>query len=148
MSEPHFIPQQVVDGGSQIGNSYISTFDTCPTKWFNSYLRDFELSQGIKPRWESEHLIKGSTFHEGMEALYRSGIRDGEDTGEWDLQLALATLEIQHLRRQPDYKEMDKWETDKLLLDSMLTNYYNVCGRGSLTQDFPLPAAFAVSKIN
>ena len=139
-----FIPRETLGGGgSLIGNTYLSTFWKCPRKWFNHYLRPYVTqdgtgeSEGIRPRFQSEDLLKGGTFHEAMEALYKSGCRDGEDTGEWDLNLAQDVLEAEHLKRQPEYEHLHKWEEDQGLLNQMLVNYYNTCGPGGDKQDYP-----------
>ena len=132
-----FIPEIVPDGGSPVGNSYLSTFTTCPRRWANLYYRQFEGGRGLRPQYQSEHLTKGSTFHEGIAALYGSGCKDGEDTGEWDLDLSLAQMELVHIAALTKYASEEKAEEDWLLLQSMLINYYDQFSLKGATPDFP-----------
>lgn len=132
-----FVPQNIPDGGSPIGNSYASTFANCPRKWFNSYYRPFEGSRGIKPQFVSEHLTGGSTFHEGIAALYRSGCRDGEDTGEWDLDLALSILDLHHTQNSVKYESEEKAEEHQILFQVMLIAYHDEFNRQGNRPDFP-----------
>ena len=124
-------------GGSLVGNSYLSKWAQCPRAWFNSFYRPFEGSQGVRPRYVSEHLLKGGTFHEGIAELYLSGCRDGEDTGEWNLDQAIGILESHHKRNESQYEESTLYETDLNLTRSMLTAYYSEFGLGGPSQDYP-----------
>ena len=134
-----FVPKPTEGGGgSLVGNSYLTTWAQCPRKWFNSFYRPFEGSEGIRPRFTSEHLLKGGTFHEGIAALYLSGCRDGEDTGEWDLDEAISVLEFHHSKQETSYENQQKFEDDLQLTRSMLTAYYSEFGLGSGQQDFPV----------
>jgi hypothetical protein len=132
-----FIPDETPKGGSLIGNSYISTFAVCPLKWFNTYARPCEGKRGIRARFRSEHLIKGGIFHEAIAELYLSGCADGEDTGIWDLDRAIAKLEEECLRATDEYPDEQKLEDDKLMMTSMMTNYFAKYGPGGPGQDFP-----------
>jgi len=132
-----FLPEVMPKGGSLVGNSYISSFAQCPRKWANTYFRPFKGGRGLRPQFQSEHLTKGSTFHEALAALYQSGCRDGEDTGEWNLDLAKEMLEITHTSNLHHYRDSEKAEEDLILLQSMLAAYYDKFGLESSTPDYP-----------
>ena len=132
-----FIPEATPKGGSLVGNSYLSSFAACPRRWFNTYYRPFEGSKGIKPQFVSEHLIKGSIFHEAIAELYRSGCRDGEDTGEWNLDQAIAALELHHADSVVRYASEEKADEDKILLTSMIIAYYDQFGINGAEPDYP-----------
>jgi hypothetical protein len=133
-----FIPEATAKGGSLVGNSYVAKFAQCPRDWFNAYYRPFEGSKGIRSRFTSEHLIKGRVFHEGIAALYKSGCRDGEDTGEWDLDLAVSVLELEHTAASVEYESEEKAEEDLLLVRGMLINYHDEFGPNGNQPDYPL----------
>lgn len=132
-----FVPDKIPDGGSPFGNSFLSAFALCPRKWFNQYLRPFEGGRGLRPQWQSEHLTKGSTFHEALAALYKSGCRNGEDTGEWDKDLALEILELTHTQSLRHYQDEAKAEEDRLLLTSMIVAYYDMFSLNGTNPDYP-----------
>ena len=132
-----FIPEATPKGGSPFGNSFLSTFATCPRKWFNQNIRPFDGGKGIRPQFTSEHLIKGRIFHEALAELYLSGCRDGEDTGEWDLDRAKTVLESEHTRSIDEYGNLEKAEEDLFLLTSMLVNYYDEFSPSGSQPDFP-----------
>jgi hypothetical protein len=132
-----FIPENDPKGGSLVGNSYLSSFATCPRRWFNSYYRPFEGSKGIRAQFISEHLIKGSTFHEAIAELYLSGCQDGEDTGEWNLDRAVAKLEIHHASSVSRYASEEKADEDKILLTSMIIAYYDQFSLNGAAPDYP-----------
>jgi hypothetical protein len=133
-----FIPDATEKGGSLIGNSYLSLIATCPLKWFNAYARPCEGQRGIRARFRSEHLIKGGIFHEAIAELYLSGCRDGEDTGEWDIERAKAKLDEECLKATDEYPNEAKLEEDRLMMTAMLTNYYAKYGPGGPAQDYPV----------
>jgi hypothetical protein len=132
-----FIPVPTPDGGSLIGNSYTAKYASCPLAWFNSFYRPFEGSRGIKPQFVSEHLTGGSTFHQGIAALYTSGCRDGKDTGEWDLDLAISILRLAHLQNTVKYESEEKAEEHGILFETMLIAYHDERCKGGPKQDWP-----------
>ena len=120
MTPTRFIPQPILDGGSLIGTSYVGLFHRCLRKWFNQHKRPHLEGTGIVAKHTSEHLIKGSTFHEGIAALYLSGCRDGEDTGEWDIDRAVDVMEVCHHKREHEYANPETATNDLKLLREML----------------------------
>ena len=133
-----FIPDATPKGGSLIGNSYIAKFAQCPRDWFHSYYHPFDGGKGIRSRFTSEHLLKGRVFHEGIAALYTSGCRDGEDTGEWDLDLAISVLEMDHASASVEYESEQKAEEDLLLVRSMLIAYHDEFSPVGANPDYPV----------
>jgi hypothetical protein len=141
-----FIPKLEVHGGSRVGTSYLNTFANCPKKWFNTFLRPVEvadrdgnivLAQGIRPQTTALPLVSGSIFHEGLAEWYRSGVRDGADTGQYDTDRAIETARMHWKDRireyEPDVSAEDDWaKNQKLLLD-----YFTRYGPESQTPDFP-----------
>jgi hypothetical protein len=110
-----FEPASGESGGSVLGNSYITEFVRCPRSWFNKYYRPtlndkVEPYRGIARPTTSPHLIIGSMFHEALEQWYLSGVRDGHDTGERDLDHALDHLETYWASRK---SEFPAWSTKK-----------------------------------
>ena len=132
-----FIPDKVAQGGSLIGNSYLATFAACPRNWFNSYYRPYEGGRGLRSKFISEHLIKGRVFHEGLAALYKSGCRSGEDTGEWDIKLAQDLMHLHHAQSIPEYTSEDKAEEEWIKLQAMLTAYHDEFSLRGHHPDYP-----------
>ena len=148
MSErKQFIPKEMPGGASKVGNSFVSLFAKCPQKWFNTYLRPIEtfapdgtpmVTQGIRPNKTALALINGSVFHEGMAALYLSGCRDGEDTGEWNLEEALAVARGCWKERFREFEETVHAEDEWTVVQTMLTDYCEWYGPNTgRTADFP-----------
>jgi len=132
-----FIPAKTPNAGSQIGNSYLAKFARCPRDWFNTYYRPFQGGHGIQYRFTSEYLSAGRSFHEGIAELYRSGVRDGEDTGEWDIDRAIARMQLEHTTTTIEYESQEKAEETWQLIQSMLLNYHDeFCLTGN-RPDFP-----------
>ena len=132
-----FVPVPTPDGGSLVGNSYTSKYASCPLAWMYSYYYPFEGSQGIKPQFQSEHLTGGSTFHEGIAALYKSGCKDGKYHGNWDLDLAKSVLRLTHLQNIVKYESEEKAEEHGLLFESMLIAYHDKYSKEGTDPEFP-----------
>ena len=146
MSTARFIPSLPAPlGGNTVSHSYLSEWVGCRRKWFYRYLMPAPdlLAQGITellgiaPRHTRPTLIKGSTFHVLMEWLLRSGCKDGEDTGQWDLERALSAAEASHLLRKPEYSEEERWAEDWVAIREMGLQYYETYGPGGKAPDYP-----------
>jgi len=128
INTPRFIPATSLEGGTPIGSSYLKAYWTCPYLFFNQYIRPAGVTEdnldliGIRPRFQSRALHLGSMNHSFMEHLYLSGCKDGEDTGEWDLDFAVAGLEVTANQVKSEYKEVSEWKADKL--EAMILGRY------------------------
>lgn len=109
-----FLPRPKPFDGTRTGNSYLSLWLRCRRKWFAKYLWPHEDgSAGLEVPRASLRLGKygltgpganqmlGSLLHAYKEAWYRSGIRDGEDTGAYDHGAGLAAL-VDYLKARAD----------------------------------------------
>ncbi len=132
-----FIPERTPSGGSLFGNSYTASFAKCPRQWFNSYKRPLDASMGIKSRFTSEHLIKGRVFHVGIAELYQTGCTDGTYHGEWNIDQAMARMELEHTVASIEYESEEKADEDWLLLQSMLLNYHDEFSKNGNRPEFP-----------
>ena len=110
------VPKQY--DGSPVGNSYLSLWLNCRRKWFVKYLWPWEDgSTGLEVPYRSlslgarglagpgSNLMMGSLLHAFKEAWYLSGIKDGEDTGAYDFEAALAHLTQYHGERRPEFSD-------------------------------------------
>lgn len=132
-----FIPEKTLSGGTLFGNSYVSKAAKCWRDFFNSFKRSLDGSLGIRSRFTSEHLLKGREFHEGIAELYRTGCQDGEYHGRWNLDQALARMELEHATARPEYESEEKADESWLLLQSMLINYHDEFSLQGSRPEFP-----------
>lgn len=141
---PQFLPPETPTGGSQVGNSYVTLFENCPRKWFNSFYRPLlneshELvARGLQPINTDVNLLGGRILHEGMAALYLSGCQDGEDTGEWDIDHAIDVLNMHADRAAPEYLDEDLAESNRNMCQVLLRTYYDEYGPDSAGRDYPI----------
>jgi len=138
-----FIPARSLNGGTPIGSGYLRAYHECPYKFFNTYLRpvgdleDGAQLVGIQPRFKARALGLGSLFHSFMEHLYLSGCRDGEDTGEWDVDRAIEGTKETKRAIQDAYQDAAEWEDDyetSILLGRCYIDRY---GPHGLAPDWP-----------
>lgn len=100
-----FVPRPATHDGSPLGNSYLSQWLRCRRKWFARYLwPGADGATGLTTErgtlrlgtrgltGPGSNLMLGAALHAYKEAWYRSGIRDGEDTGAYDHGAAEAHL--------------------------------------------------------
>ena len=138
-----FIPDATPSGGTPFGASYVGEFAACPRSWFNTYLRPGvdehgQPTKGIRPRSTPEFLPTGSIFHAMLGEWYTSGCRDGEDTGEYSLDRAIAVGEAAR-----DGKEGEEYESREVaaeqweILEPMMVSYHDTFGPGGPHQDYP-----------
>lgn len=138
-----FQPIRKPDAGSLIGVSYLSTFVRCPRKWYWKYAHPTEQPDGsiaptgIEPPEVDKNLLLGGEFHKAIEVYYLSGCRDGQDTGAYDIDAAIATLEESHSKNFNKYQDTDE-ESDSLrMAKDMLYSYHEAFGPNSPAPDFP-----------
>lgn len=137
-----FLPEPTKHGGSRVGNSYISLYANCPRKWFYTFIYPIEVepgkwSKGIAPRHTAPALLGGSIFHEMMAAYYLSGVKNGEDTGEYDLDRAIQAGEAHYAARKQEYLDLSVGEDAVLTSTEMITGYYQAYGPDSPAPDYP-----------
>ena len=126
--EPSVDPDQ---GGTSLGNSYLSLWARCPRKWYYEYYRATDVGRGLAPLNESPDLMLGSLFHEGLAEWYTSGFDSGEDTGGYDLDAGLEGIAL--------YRDQQEEDCDELAEQAgqMLTTYHETYGPGAPLQDYP-----------
>jgi hypothetical protein len=143
---PFFIPDLEPNGASPVGNSYSSLYANCPKKFFNTFLRPVEyvdgegnlvVARGIKTRQTKLPFLSGSIFHEGLAAWYISGCRDGEDTGQYNLEAALAAAEVHFNARKHEYSDQEIATADWAMNKQMLVSYVDRYGPESSVPDYP-----------
>jgi hypothetical protein len=137
-----FVPKSSMgSGGTRFGNSYLNLWANCPRKWFNSHYRPVELDgevyRGIAPRWTSENLLRGSLFHEGLAEWYRSGVRDGEDTGERDVDRALAVIQKHAHDRSAEWPDEGARDVEVSNTQILLRRYHDHFALGGAQPEFP-----------
>ena len=142
-------PVQAGEGGTQCGNSYLTSWATCPRLFYNNYYRptqvpsDVEgepdtLYRGITGQFKSEYLLGGSIFHEGIAAWYRSGCRNGEDTGEYDIDHAMDVLNTNAVAAAAQYAGGPaKAEDDRVMFQVLMRSYADRYGPTSPSPDWP-----------
>lgn len=141
MTTPRFIPQRSATGGSLIGNSYLATYAACPYEWFNRYLRPGpdESHVGISPKREKPFLTVGRVFHEGIAEWYRSGCRDGADTGERSVDRALDVARRTHNSavKMELYADAEEADASWLSVETLLRSYHDRYGPTSPNPEYP-----------
>lgn len=143
MTTPRFIPQldTTSPGGTRFGTSYLNKWASCPRNFFNTYLRPVaegdQLGTGIAPLTVSANLNRGSVFHVGLEHYYLSGCRDGEDTGEYDIHLAIDMAKAFHNTLTDRWRTSDKADEEWEKCQSWLLHYADAVGPTSVSPDYP-----------
>lgn len=138
-----FIPEPVEGGGTRCGSTYIALADRCWRKWFNSHYRPLYdpagnlLGRGLQRRTTALPLLSGRLLHEGLAAWYLSGCRNGEDTGERDIERAVTTLAAHALRAEHEYESPDACAADASRLEVTLRSYHDWYGPGGRLQEWP-----------
>lgn len=145
MITSQFIPTDT-GGGTVVGGSYLKAFDLCPRDWFNQYFRpvlsdDGTIgARGIQPITTPLPLLRGRLLHEAFAAWYLSGCREGVDTGDYDLDLALDTLHTHcaAAKATNEFEGGDE-EADRVTtaLDVMMRSYADTYGPGGPSRDWP-----------
>ena len=138
-----YVPLQTIDGGTAVGNSYISTAARCWRKFFNTYwLPTVDAAgqvqaHGVEPIKKGKGLVTGSIFHKGMEVYYRSGCRDGSDTGEYRLDKAIAAIEAAFGEQRELYENAELAEGELVNLKTMMLQYDEEVGPNGKAPDYP-----------
>jgi hypothetical protein len=72
-----------------------------------------------------------------LAAWYLSGCRDGEDTGEYSLDMAMAAGEAAYKRLAGDYESLEVAEKEWEIIKPMIVAYHDWVGPGGEAQDYP-----------
>jgi len=141
---PRFIPATSLEGGTPVGSSYMKAFATCPYMFFNMYIRptgdetdDGRDLVGIRQRFQSRALHLGTMNHAFMEHLYLSGCKDGEDTGEWDVDRAVNGLEVAGAAVRDGYEDESQYLEDKNQAMMLGRYYVDEYGPRGVRPDWP-----------
>ena len=127
-------------GGSPFGWHFLSHWKACETFWFNTYLRPHPKGGvGVSSTKTGAALLIGGACHRGLEAWYRSGWRDGEDTGEYSLDTMIEAGTQELTDRKDEFSEEKGQHFDEalVLVTSLLEKYHYHMGPGGIDQDFP-----------
>lgn len=87
-------PSTIQGGGARLSTSMLSTWARCRAEWFFTYLAphpEVEGSAGFVTSTNTAATL-GTAVHKGLEVYRISGLRDGVDVGEYDLDPAIATM--------------------------------------------------------
>ena len=144
-----FEPIHLSGGGSRIGNSYLSEFEVCPRRWFYLYGFPTGLREDgtlLDPTQPVQHvglrierglaLHAGSAFHAAIETWFRSGCRDGEDTGEYNLDAAIAEIDLT-FSKVTDPIDTLQLERERDDMRALFVSYHETFGPGGSLQDWP-----------
>lgn len=134
----NFIPVRTPSGGTPIGSTYLAAWANCPWEWYNLYLRPgAEGTQGIVPVHTKPAFLKGRIFHTGLEYWYRSGCRNGEDTGEYQIDPALEAARVVWTSAEHEYESPDEWAAHWDQVSLTLRSYHDAYGPGGHERDWP-----------
>lgn len=145
-----FLPTPQQYGGSPVGNSYLSLWLQCRRKWFAKYLWPWEdgslglevpfRSLSLGPRGlqgPGNNLMMGSLLHIWKEHWYRSGVRDGADTGEYSLDAAVAELEQYLATRRNEFDSDEAVDWARAQVTEWGSAFHRFYGPGGHTPLFP-----------
>lgn len=138
-----YLPIKKENAGSLVGVSYMGEYIKCPRKWFYRYYQPTStedgtaVNTGIEPHGTAPALITGSLFHDALAAWYASGCIDGEDTGAYDLEAAIAELDKSWTARHSQYRDETAADEDKNMIKEMLISYADHFGPEGSAPDYP-----------
>lgn len=136
----------LASGASPFGNSYLVCWAECRKRWFNQFLRPqvFEAEDGTKlqamglaPRHTDPNLSKGRMFHHGLASWFLSGIKDGEDTGEYNLNFAIAGIDQSFEACKGEYSDPAVAAQDYLTIQALMISYHEAFGPKAAARDWP-----------
>lgn len=146
MSTYHYDPPTVPGGGSRIGVHYLMEAMQCPIKWaLHNVLPPHPEAAppgevpvgGITPHHTAPPLLIGSLYHAGVEGWYRSRVRDGVDTGEASLDVAMAALDAEYARRLREWADPFDGSTALDLVRTLVTRYHDWYGPNGRRPEHP-----------
>ncbi len=124
--------QAATSGASARGAHYLADWRTCPIKAFFRHLAphpDNPEGRGLESMRTGKELLIGWGVHEGLAEWYRSRCKDGEDTGEPNLDAAVAMIEKQLASRMAEFHD-DEYQPSVDLCRSLLFQYHEHWGPG------------------
>ncbi len=130
-------------GGTRVGSSYLKAYIQCPRQWFYRYAWPHLDEEGRlvgtglvrEDSYRDAPLEAGAMFHQGMEEYLRSGCRDGEDTGQYDLERALGSLDA--LKPPDSEHQRERWERSRQEARSLLQAIDHRLGPDGLAPGWP-----------
>lgn len=145
-----FLPKPREFDGTPTGNSYLSLWLRCRRKWFAKYLwpwADGAAGLEVPPaslrlgkrglQGPGANLMVGSALHAFKEHWYRSGIRDGEDTGEYSLDAGLAALDAYLAQRAQEFEGVEAIDWVRANVGEWMIAFHRFYGPGGHTPLFP-----------
>jgi hypothetical protein len=121
-----------------MGVHYLSEFVACPIRWFFRYAYPGGPAgepTGLTTHHTPNPLLTGTAYHAGIEELYRSGWRDGADTGEWDIDRAVAKVESEFEARASEWADPDAMVVERQDTVAMVHRYQRHFGKGGLAPE-------------
>lgn len=101
---PDFLPKPV-KGSREASPHRLQVWSRCRMEFYHRYLRPFPATpkgEGWEPLSTSAPLLIGGLYHTAREAYFLSGFRDGEDTGAYSIDAAIAALEADAKERHAE----------------------------------------------
>ena len=130
------------------GSHYLKDWTGCPAKGAYSHFYphpklDPELDQfGLQPIFVGEALVQGSALHTGLEEWYRSRIKDGEDTGEANIDRALEAADSSWGQRGNQIQDQTFVEAKRNETSLILRRYHDYYGPGGMLSEYPNTKVF------
>ena len=126
------------------GSHFLKDFAVCPAKGARQHfyshpniLDDPQYTVGLTGVYTPVQLLVGSAIHDGIEQWYRSRIRDGEDTGEADLDSAIAAVEMGWANRSRELHPDEDTTTLVSATRVMIQRYHDHFGQKGPLQEWP-----------
>ena len=133
-----WLPQPKQHGGSLVGNSYLSLWAKCRRKWFLEYAYPHpDGGSGLSPLVTKKPLLMGSLLHAGKQHWYESGVRDGEDTGQYSLEAALGAVEAHAAQRNQEWATSEEQAEDVAAVKQLLVDFHRHFGPEGHTPLWP-----------
>lgn len=145
-----FIPIPKPFDGSPTGNSYLSLWLLCRRKWFARYVWPHPGGEAglatptglirLGPKGllgSGANLMLGSMLHAYKEEWYRSGVKDGADTGQYSHDAALAALEVYTKLRRPEFESEEAFQWALIAVTSWGEAFHRFFGPEGHTPLFP-----------
>jgi len=125
------------------GSHYLKDWSGCDAKGAYAHFyphpkMDASLDQfGLQPLYVGEALVQGSAIHNGLEEWYHSRIKDGEDTGEANIDRALEASDATWSQRGQQMIDQDLIAPKRAETHLVLRRYHDYYGQGGALQEYP-----------
>lgn len=132
-----FTPHTVPGANTPFGIHYIMAWWACPQKWFLSHVLPTTEGKGITPYTTDKNLLLGSLYHAGIEVYRLSQWRDGEDTGEPNVDAALDAIGALASQRESEFEDADLRSGLVDEARTLVRRYYDYYGPRGVKPEWP-----------